>query len=402
MRVLLLQRLLYAPAYGGANKSNQFLLKELVKKGHTCAAVAPRSASWGSVAEHNDSWAEAARRGWEVLSRSSTRLTYISSGVTVHAIAPDPNELQACIRGFQPDCAIVSSEDPGQILLRAALHSRAPVIYLAHTTLALPFGPDCAVPSENGTELLERAAAIVCDSKYIYEYCVRWGKGNPIHLPFQIYAPGPFPAHGTREEGLVFMVNPCDVKGLPIFLELARRFPNQRFGAVPTWGTTSADLQKMNAIPNVTLQPPSENIDAVFERTYVLLVPSLWAEAKGRIAIEAMARGIPVLASDSGGLPEAKLGVDYVLPVCKIQHYSRQWDERFLPMAEIPAQDVGPWEAALARLLEDREHYEELSRESRAAASAEIEQSTIDAFDRLIAGICAEGRAPLASRRTSR
>jgi glycosyltransferase involved in cell wall biosynthesis len=36
----------------------------------------------------------------------------------------------------------------------------------------------------------------------------------------------------------------------------------------------------------------------------VILMPSLWRESLGRVPIEAMANGIPVLASDRGALPE--------------------------------------------------------------------------------------------------
>ena len=35
-----------------------------------------------------------------------------------------------------------------------------------------------------------------------------------------------------------------------------------------------------------------------------MLVPSLWRESLGRVPMEAMANGIPVLASDRGALPE--------------------------------------------------------------------------------------------------
>ena len=90
------------------------------------------------------------------------------------------------------------------------------------------------------------------------------------------------------------------------------------FAAVPTWGTKSKDRAALAQLSNVKLLDPSPNIDDIFARTKVLLVPSLWGEAFGQIVVEAMLRGIPVLASNAGGLPEAKLGIDYVLPVNSI------------------------------------------------------------------------------------
>src|SRR3546814_11226340 len=52
----------------------------------------------------------------------------------------------------------------------------------------------------------------------------------------------------------------------------------------------------------------------VYRRTHTLLAPSQWEEAWGRVATEAQFSGIPVLASDRGGLPEAVGPGGRVLP----------------------------------------------------------------------------------------
>ena len=57
-------------------------------------------------------------------------------------------------------------------------------------------------------------------------------------------------------------------------------------------------------------------------------------EAFGLVVIDAMLRGIPVIASTSGGLPEAKLGVDFIVPVTMVSGPSSQ---------EVPQQDIRPW-----------------------------------------------------------
>jgi medium-chain acyl-[acyl-carrier-protein] hydrolase len=60
--------------------------------------------------------------------------------------------------------------------------------------------------------------------------------------------------------------------------------------------------------------------------------------------------------------------VPYLLPVRPIKHYRPSLDERMVPVAEVPEQDIGPWRGALDSLLGDRGHWEEISRASRRAA----------------------------------
>jgi len=46
------------------------------------------------------------------------------------------------------------------------------------------------------------------------------------------------------------------------------------------------------------------NVETLLSRTDVMVVPSLWREPFGRSAVEALAHGVPVLASNRGGLAE--------------------------------------------------------------------------------------------------
>ena len=140
----------------------------------------------------------------------------------------------------------------------------------------------------------------------------------------------------------------------------------------------------MGAHANVRILDPVDDINLLLRRTKVLLVPSLWAEARSRIVLEAMLRGVPVIASDVGGIPEAKMGVPYLLPVTPITKYQPRLDEQMVPVAEVPKQDITAWREALARLLTDRNHFDEISRQSRAAALEYARKLTVVPFERLI------------------
>src|SRR3546814_2686176 len=62
---------------------------------------------------------------------------------------------------------------------------------------------------------------------------------------------------------------------------------------------------RVAAHPNLRLQARTHDMREVYRRTHTLLVPSQWEEAWGRVVTEAQFSGIPALASDRSGLPEA-------------------------------------------------------------------------------------------------
>lgn len=386
LRVLLAQNSPYFPAHGGGDRSNRLLVEALAERGHTCMVVA-RTGAYGPE-EHRRYLEELRLRGIPAQDAAPGVVGYRLRGVTVRVVTAHPN-LRAYfaeqVEAFAPDVILASTDDPAQLLLETALKSsRARVVYLARATLALPFGPDCAFPSQQKTETLRRVDAVVGVSEYVAEYMRKFGGLDAVHVPISLMEPGPYPELGRYENEFVTLVNPCAVKGISIFLALADRMPGVRFAGVPTWGATAADLEALKARPNITILPPVDAIDDLLRRTRVLLVPSLWAEARSRIVVEAMLRGVPVIASAVGGIPEAKMGVPYLIPVQPIQRYQPRVDEQMVPVAEVPEQNIEPWISALDRLLNDRSHFEEISRQSRVAALRYVENLSVKPFEELL------------------
>jgi surfactin synthase thioesterase subunit/glycosyltransferase involved in cell wall biosynthesis len=379
MRILLAHNSLYYPSHGGGDISNRLFMEALAARGHECRVVA-RLSNFGD-AEHERFLGELAERRVEVKSAAGGVVVFDHGGVEVHVVTRNPN-LRGYFAGqipeFSPSVILASTDDPAQLLLETALRAEGPrVVYLVRATLAVPFGPDAAFPSELKTGTLRSVDGVVGVSRYVAGYVRRWSGIEAVHVPISLMEPGPFPDLGRFDNEFVTLVNPCAVKGISIFLALAERMPGVRFAAVPTWGTNEQDRAALQAHPNVVVLDPVDNIDEILKRTRVLLVPSLWAEARSRIIVEAMLRGVPVIASDVGGIPEAKMGVDYLLPVRPIERYQPKLDEQMVPVAEVPEQDIGPWQTALQRLVTDRRHYEQLSRASRDAAIAYVENLSV-------------------------
>ena len=391
MRILLAQNALYYPAYGGGDRSNRLLLEALAARGHTCRVVA-RIARFGPSG-HAQYLRELAARGVAPQSTEGGVVVFHRAAVEAHVVTQHPNlraYFSAQIAAFAPDAILTSTDDPAQLLLEVSVRAGARTVYLARATLAVPFGPDCAFPSAAKTEVLRQADAVVGVSHYVADYIKKWSGIPAVHVPISLLDPPPYADLGRFDNEFVTLVNPCAVKGISIFLELADRMPKVKFAGVPTWGTTPQDRAALAGRANVTLLDPVDNVDDILRRTRVLLVPSLWAEARSRIVVEAMLRGVPVIASNIGGIPEAKLGVDYLLPVRPIERYGPQVDEQMVPMADVPPQDVGPWHAALARLLSDRSHYDQLSLASRHAALAEAAGLSVGPFEDLLEKVLAD------------
>lgn len=371
MRLLLAHNSTYFPAMGGGDKSNRLLMEALAARGHAVRVVT-RVESFNAAA-HQRLRDELASRGVRTEDAGGESLSYTLGGVSVRALTANPHLrafFQAQISEFDPDVIITSTDDPGQILFDVAARApRARVVYLVRATIAVPFGPDSAMVSAAKTEALRRADAVVGVSHYVAGYVREWSGLDAVHVPISLLEPGAgFPLLGRFENPFVSMVNPCAVKGISIFTALAAARPDIPFAAIPTWGTQAEEIAAMSAQPNITLLPQVDNIDRLLERTRIMLVPSVWAEARSRVVLEAMSRGIPVMASDVGGLHEAKLGVPYLIRVNPIVSYKPSLDASMVPVADVPPQDIAPWAAALDRLWNDSSHWHEIATASRKAA----------------------------------
>ena len=190
-------------------------------------------------------------------------------------------------------------------------------------------------------------------------------------LNLSAYAIGKFiiqpriPVGGPPQVYVTF-INPSSEKGVTLFYRIAeiaeRELPELKFLVVESRSKLahaderlSTSFSKLSNIVRVGLQ---QDMGRVFGMTRILLMPSLWHESGGRAAIEALSLGIPVIATNRGGLPEVLGDAAITIAVGQVLI-----DNPKLIPDEAEAR---PWLDALTRLTKDQTFYEERLRQSLA------------------------------------
>jgi glycosyltransferase involved in cell wall biosynthesis len=103
----------------------------------------------------------------------------------------------------------------------------------------------------------------------------------------------------TRRGSKLTLVNLFERKGSLTFQAIARLLPERDFlGVEGSYGKQ----EKLN-LKNIEYMENSPDMKKAYAKTRILLMPSVY-ESYGRTAVEAMASGIPVIASPTPGLKE--------------------------------------------------------------------------------------------------
>jgi CelD/BcsL family acetyltransferase involved in cellulose biosynthesis/glycosyltransferase involved in cell wall biosynthesis len=208
---------------------------------------------------------------------------------------------------------------------------------------------------------LARAAAVVVPSDAVARAVERWtGRSPSVVRPIAPPLPS-LAAHRWDGPVLCVAARWSPAKGAALLPELAAavRGRGRRFHVTEA----GLDERECEALvgAGATLVPnaPFEELAA---ECGLLIVPSQWEEPFGRVAWEAMARGIPVLASDAGGLAEQ------VPPELRVA----------------PREQAAAWEGAIARVLGDESAWRSAASAARGWAAALIEPPPLDRLESVL------------------
>jgi glycosyltransferase involved in cell wall biosynthesis len=301
-------KLLYAaarPAFplflGGAEVSMHEILKAFAISGATCRAV-------GLVTEGPTdlrSWAgphrlELRGTGGVDLARPMQLDVVSDVGYPVvnHLLADFQRRLPEHFDEVEPDIVFAQLDRAETVLLHAQRRGARAFHFLRDANNPHNFTPyTCAA-------LAPGSFTTICSSYYLEAEAKRklGIRAEVLHPPIDCDRFARVADARTTERSQVVMVNPVESKGGRILRHLIERLPSQGFTLVEGWCPLSRREWQQ---PNVTLVARQHNLERVLETAALLLVPSQFPEAFGRVVPEAQAAGVPVLASRHSGLIES-------------------------------------------------------------------------------------------------
>ncbi len=287
MRILFGSAHPYLPQmYGGAQSSTHQLVERIRKRGHDVAVLAGLTGE-GWLGLRGRALLKLTRRGYV---RDDTL------GYPVFRAWDAEKAAQDVVRHFRADAAVFQSMRPVSLARAIDRTQTRTFIYLRNVEKG---DLGCDLDGLDDTTYIANS-----------DFTARRFAETDGLISQVIYPLIDAEAYRVQPEGkTVTFINPHPNKGVSIALDVAALCPDIPFVFVRGWGLTEAqeaDLQsRLKELPNVTLRPPTNDMRTVYRDARIVLAPSKWEEAFGRIAAEAHVSGIPVIASDIGGLPEA-------------------------------------------------------------------------------------------------
>ncbi|BAT61495.1 spore coat protein SA [Variibacter gotjawalensis] len=320
MRIVLLSGTPYLPQVrGGVEVNTHELAVELMQRGHAVTVLTRLSYRDGfGLKTQIKRWL-----GEDISDRS---LGY--EVIRVRDLAAVITDLP------KPDVVVIHNGDPTRVAAAFAQRDVPVLVYmhgLGFDSWPCQSGPVGVLPVSGFLSISEFVA-----DRFRAKHGIVTRAIPPVHRAER---------YRTERNGrYVTLINPVPVKGVDLALNVAERLPDIAFCFVKGWplGLREGRLLKARIakLPNVTFRENSDMKD-VYRDTQILLVPSQWeAETWGRVVTEAHFSGIPVVASDRGGLRESVGPGGVVLPAN--DHPDR-------------------WASAIRSIWDDPERYRQLS-----------------------------------------
>jgi glycosyltransferase involved in cell wall biosynthesis len=163
---------------------------------------------------------------------------------------------------------------------------------------------NCAPPMTTVSRRIRHAqlreSILVGPSMYMAQRLKDAGFPRVMHIPYGISIP---PEPAPENARILFIGRLTHVKGIEDLVDVAARLtlPLHVFGDGPL---ATKVARRCRSYPHITFHGFSTDIDFHLRGGGSLVIPSTWPENQPFVALEALAHGLPIIASRIGGLPE--------------------------------------------------------------------------------------------------
>jgi glycosyltransferase involved in cell wall biosynthesis len=281
---------LFVPSYGGAEISMSHILSALSKLGISITVI--------SQPKYSES---AYNLGFDFI--SCEHLDRIST-------------IEVALKRIKPNW-IITQLLWSDVALSLAIKHKIPSIYRA-----------CKIPFELNLNSEEyNPNIIISASNYMQKYIrEKWNRNSIVINPIIDFQKITSNKENNFDNEYILMFNPIKHKGGEIFKKIALMNPDLNFAIVPGWGGLKknnefdtnqikwideslgyqeSELPKeidFSCVPNITILASRVNVAEIYSKAKIVCMPSIWEEVFGRVAIETLYNGIPLIASHVGEL----------------------------------------------------------------------------------------------------
>lgn len=345
MRILFIANLLY-PKVGGAEQTALLYLSYLVNSGYEVFALCDHGGVAGAVHRWGDVFSQT-----KVVNYNGVKIIQSSEDIVKCA--------EYYIEKIEPDIIITQLGASASVLPLAKKLGIPAVMYIHSVAehfcsyhvwdcnggkqdlLKCDFNADYCMKEyqQYKKEQFDYADYIIANSNFTQSLVKRFYRRNayvlrpPVHNIARVSDP--------YNNQYITMVNSVVDKGVDIFCAVAEMLPQYMFliVGVNDEGIRQQIVKEKAPAAKIATMPYAEDINKVYSKSKLVLVPSVVQEGYGMVAAEAMYAGVPVITSGRGGLKEVTGDAAIIV-------------EDFT--------SVEAWVEAIKDILENRSKYDEI------------------------------------------
>lgn len=225
-----------------------------------------------------------------------------------------PSRAKAYMKKLKPDVVITTLIDPvfTRDVLQAAKDEGAVTVYYEqfYNCITRRY-KDTLLSTEKeivpwGRQILSSCDLIYSNGSFVQNVMKKLvGFQSKVLHPFIDFSDCAVPK-GKHDPKYVTMVNPDPGKGGDTLVHLVQSMPDVEFLAVKV--SNKCDYRAVDAAAkackNLTIWEFQKDVRKVYEKTKLLIIPTIVDETFGRVIQEAQSNGIPVIGRDVGGIKD--------------------------------------------------------------------------------------------------